>query len=671
MSTKLGGTTESARPFIGNDKGGFFVAKKGEIMIKSTLPDNSVREYEAGVSVGQVTKDISEGLHRQALGAVVNGVTRGYMEPINEDSDFRVVKFDDPEGKEIFWHTSSHLMAAAIQALWPDTKFAIGPAINDGFYYDMELDHRFVPEDFAKIEKKMLEIAKADHKMERIEISRDEALKMFEEMGQDYKIELINDLPEDELITLYKMGDAFVDLCRGPHLESTKKIKAVKLKTIAGAYWRGDSDRQMLQRLYGISFEKAKQLEEWEELQKEIERRDHRKIGREMDLFTFHEEGPGFPFFHPNGMILMNELLDWWRGVLEERGYGEIKTPLIMNEELWHRSGHWDHYKENMYFTQIDEEDYAIKPMNCPGSVLTYASNQHSYRDLPIRLAEFGQVHRHELSGTLHGLFRVRTFTQDDAHVYCLPSQIKEEVYKMIDLADLLYSTFGFKYSLELSTRPDDFMGDIKDWDFAEEQLKAALEERGMDYELNPGDGAFYGPKIDFHLEDAAKRTWQCGTIQLDFQLPQNFDLTYIDENGEKQRPVMLHRALLGSVERFIGVLTEHFAGRFPLWLNPEQVVIIPVSDKFLDTANDLKSKIKDAGFRVSVDKRSEGVGYKIRQAQLMRANYMLVVGEKEEESKLLTVRNRDGEETPEVSIENLIEKLSEERDSKSVNPAF
>ena len=395
-------------------------------MIKITLPDNSVKEYEVGISVGQVTKDISEGLYRQAFGAVVNGVTRGYMEPINEDSDFRVVKFDDPEGKEIFWHTSSHVMAAAIEALWPDTKFAIGPAIADGFYYDMELDHRFVPEDFEKIEKKMLEIAKADHKMERIEISRAEALKMFEEMGQDYKIELINDLPEDELITLYKMGDAFVDLCRGPHLESTKKIKAVKLKTIAGAYWRGDSDRQMLQRIYGISFEKAKQLEEWKELQKEIERRDHRKIGREMDLFSFHEEGPGFPFFHPNGMILMNELLDWWRGVLDERGYGEIKTPLIMNEELWHRSGHWDHYKENMYFTKIDEEDYAIKPMNCPGSVLTYASNQHSYRDLPIRLAEFGQVHRHELSGTLHGLFRVRTFTQDDAHVYCLPSQIKD-----------------------------------------------------------------------------------------------------------------------------------------------------------------------------------------------------------------------------------------------------
>ncbi len=640
-------------------------------MIKITLPDGSVREYEAGVSVGDVTKDISEGLYRSALGAVVNNETKGYAEPINEDSDFRVVKFDDPEGKHIFWHTSSHVMAAAIQELWPGTKFAIGPAIDDGFYYDMDTDHRFVPEDLEKIEKKMLEIAKADHKMERIEISRDEALKLFEDMGQDYKIELINDLPADELITLYKMGDVFTDLCRGPHLESTKKIKAVKLKTIAGAYWRGDSNKQMLQRIYGISFEKAKDLEAWEELQVEIERRDHRKIGKEMDLFSFHEEGPGFPFFHPNGMIVMNELLNWWRGVLDERGYGEIKTPLIMNEELWHRSGHWDHYKENMYFTKIDDADYAIRPMNCPGSVLTYGSAQHSYRDLPIRLAEFGQVHRHELSGTLHGLFRVRTFTQDDAHIYCLPSQIKDEVYKMIDLAEYLYSTFGFKYNIELSTRPDNYMGELSDWEFAEDALAKALEERGIDYILNPGDGAFYGPKIDFHLEDAAGRTWQCGTIQLDFQLPLNFDLNYIDENGEKQRPVMLHRALLGSVERFIGVLTEHFAGRFPLWINPEQVVIIPVSDKFLDTAKKLEKEIKEAGFRVKVDERSEGVGYKIRQAQLARANYMLVVGEKEEESKLLTVRNRDGEETPEVSVEKFIESLKEERDSKSVNPVF
>ncbi|WP_297687970.1 threonine--tRNA ligase [uncultured Anaerococcus sp.] len=635
-------------------------------MIKIKLPDGSIKEYESGVLVGDVTKDISEGLYRAALGAVVNGKVMGYEEPINEDSDFRVVKFEDAEGKEIFWHTSSHVMAAAIKELWPETKFAIGPAIADGFYYDMDLDHRFTPEDLEKIEKKMKEIAKKDLKLERVEISRDEALKLFKEEGQDYKVELIEDLPADELITLYKMGDAFTDLCRGPHLVSTKKIKAIKLKAIAGAYWRGDSDKAMLQRIYGISFEKAKELEEYEVLQEEIKRRDHRKIGKEMDLFAFHEEGPGFPFFHPNGMILMNELLDWWRGVLDKNGYGEIKTPLILNEDLWHRSGHWDHYKENMYFTKIDDEDYAIKPMNCPGSVLTYASNQHSYRDLPIRLAEFGQVHRHELSGTLHGLFRVRTFTQDDAHVYCLPSQIKEEVYKMIDLADLLYSTFGFKYTIELSTRPDDFMGDIKDWDFAEDQLKAALEERNIEYQINPGDGAFYGPKIDFHLLDAAKREWQCGTIQLDFQLPANFNLEYVDEDGSKKRPVMLHRALLGSVERFIGVLTEHFAGRFPLWINPRQVTIIPVADRFADKANELADKIKEAGFRVNVDARSEGVGYKIRAAQMMRANYMLVVGEKEIESGLLTVRNRDGEETKDVKVEDFISQISKERDEKS-----
>ncbi len=640
-------------------------------MIKIKLPDGSVKEYESGVLVADVTKDISMGLFRDAVGAVVNGEIKGFAEPIEEDSDFRVVKFEDKEGKEIFWHTSSHVMAAAIKEMYPETKFAIGPAIDDGFYYDMDLEHRFTPEDLEKIEKKMLEIAKRDFKLERVEISRAEALEKFKEEGQDYKVELIEDLPEDEKITLYKMGDAFTDLCRGPHLLSTKAIKAVKLKTIAGAYWRGDSDRQMLQRIYGISFEKAKQLEEYEQLQKEIEKRDHRKIGREMNLFAFHEEGPGFPFFHPNGMILMNELLGWWTDVLNENGYGEIKTPLILNEDLWHRSGHWDHYKENMYFTKIDGEAYAIKPMNCPGSVLTYASNQHSYRDLPIRLAEYGQVHRHELSGTLHGLFRVRTFTQDDAHVYCLPSQIKEEVYRMIDLADLLYSTFGFKYTIELSTRPDDFMGDIKDWDFAEDQLKKALEERGIEYEINPGDGAFYGPKIDFHLLDAAKREWQCGTIQLDFQLPQNFDLTYIDENGEKQRPVMLHRALLGSIERFIGVLTEHFAGRFPLWINPQQVEIIPVSDKFIDYCEDLKEKIKEAGFRVNIDYRSEGVGYKIRQAQLMRTNYMLVVGEKEETSGKLTVRNRDGEETADVSVDEFIEKISKERDSRSMENIF
>ena len=641
-------------------------------MIKIKLPDESVKEYEKGVSVGDVTKDISEGLFRSALGAVVNGKVMGYAEPINEDSDFKVIKFEDKEGKEIFWHTTSHLMAAAIKEIWPDAKFAIGPAIESGFYYDIDLEHRFVPEDLPKIEEKMKEIAKKDLKMVRKEISRNEALEYFKKENQEYKVELIEDLPEDEIITLYEMGDnVFVDLCKGPHLLSTKSIKAIKLNSIAGAYWRGDSDRKMLQRIYGISFEKKKQLDEYIELQEEAKRRDHRKIGKEMNLFSFHDEAPGFPFFKENGMILRHELLNWWTDVLAENGYGEIQTPLIMNEELWHRSGHWDHYKENMYFTKIDGENYAVKPMNCPGSVLVYGEEPHSYRDLPIRLAEYGQVHRHELSGALHGLFRVRTFTQDDAHVYCLPSQVKDEVFKMIDLADLLYSTFGFKYKIELSTRPDDFMGKIEEWDFAEKALEDALIERGIDYTINPKDGAFYGPKIDFHLEDAAKRTWQCGTIQLDFQLPQNFDLTYIDENGEKKRPVMLHRALLGSIERFIGSVTEQFAGRFPLWINPKQVEIIPVSDKFADFADDLAEKIKKAGYRVEVDHRSEGVGYKIRQAQLMRTNYMLVVGENEEKSGKLTVRNRNGEETKDVSFEEFIEKLDEERDNKSLESIF
>ena len=641
-------------------------------MINIKLPDGSVKEYEAGVKVGDVTKDISEGLYRSAVGAVVNEKIMGYEESITEDCDFKVVKFEDKEGKAIFWHTSAHLMAAAVKEFWPETKFAIGPAIDDGFYYDMDLDHRFVPEDLEKIEKKMKEIAKKDLKLKRVELSRKDALEYFKKQGQDYKIELIEDLPDDEKITIYEMGDGvFVDLCKGPHLPSTKKIKAIKLKSIAGAYWRGDSDRKMLQRIYGISFEKKKQLDEYIRLQEEAKKRDHRKIGKEMDLFSFHEEAPGFPFFKKNGMILRNELLGWWSDVLAENGYGEIQTPLIMNEELWHRSGHWDHYKENMYFTKIDGENYAVKPMNCPGSVLVYGEEQHSYRDLPIRLAEYGQVHRHELSGALHGLFRVRTFTQDDAHVYCLPSQVKDEVFQMIDLADLLYSTFGFKYTIELSTRPDDFMGKIEEWDFAEKALEDALIERGIDYSINPKDGAFYGPKIDFHLEDAAKRTWQCGTIQLDFQLPQNFDLTYIDENGDKQRPVMLHRALLGSVERFIGSITEQFAGRFPLWINPKQVTIIPVSDKFGDFADKLSKDIKDEGFRVDVDHRSEGVGYKIRQAQLMRTNYMLVVGEVEENSGKLTVRNRDGEETKDVSFDDFIEKIKKERDSKSLKSIF
>lgn len=629
-------------------------------------PDGSQKEYEKEVKVSQITGDISEGLLRQSLGAVVNGEILGLDDKVYEDADFKVVKFEDKEGKQIFWHTASHIMAYAIQELYPDTKFAIGPSTETGFYYDLDLEHRFVEEDFKAIEDKMKEIAKKDLPVEKIEISREEALKYFKEKGQDYKVELINDLPADEKITMYKIGD-FLDLCKGPHLLSTKKIKAIKLLSIAGAYWRGDSNNKMLQRLYGIAFEKQSQLEEYITRREEAEKRDHRKLGKELDLFSMHEEGPGFPFFHPNGMILRNNLLNWWRGVLEENGYGEILTPIILNEALWHRSGHWDHYKDNMYFTKIDDGDYAVKPMNCPGSILVYNSNNHSYRDLPIRLAEYGIVHRHELSGALHGLFRVRTFTQDDAHVYCLFSQVKDEVFKMIDLADYLYSTFGFKYSIELSTRPDDYMGELDAWNLAEKSLKEALEEKNLPYTINEGDGAFYGPKIDFHLEDAIGRTWQCGTIQLDFQLPENFDLTYVDENGERQRPVMLHRALLGSVERFMGILIEHFAGKFPLWLSPVQVEVIPVSDKFKDFAESIADKLHAAGLRVHLDGRAEKVGYKIREAQVKKINYMLVIGEKEETSGKLSVRKRNGEEVQDVDVDEFIASLKEEIKNKTI----
>lgn len=629
-------------------------------------PDGSQKEYESGVKVSKITGDISQGLLRDSLGAVVNGEILGLDDEVYEDSDFKVVKFEDNEGKRILWHTASHIMAYAIQELYPEAKFAIGPSTETGFYYDLDLEHRFVEEDLKAIEDKMKEIAKKDLPVEKIEVSRQEALAHFKEKNQDYKVELINDLPEDEKITMYKIGD-FVDLCKGPHLLSTKKVKAIKLLSIAGAYWRGDSNNKMLQRIYGIAFEKQKQLDEYIERREEAEKRDHRKLGKELDLFSMHEEGPGFPFFHPNGMVLRNTLLNWWRGVLEENGYGEILTPIILNEALWHRSGHWDHYKDNMYFTKIDDGDYAVKPMNCPGSILVYNSNNHSYRDLPVRLAEYGVVHRHELSGALHGLFRVRTFTQDDAHVYCLFSQVKDEVFKMIDLADYLYSTFGFKYSIELSTRPDDYMGDLEAWNLAEKSLKEALEEKNLPYTINEGDGAFYGPKIDFHLEDAIGRTWQCGTIQLDFQLPENFDLTYVDEDGEKKRPVMLHRALLGSVERFMGILIEHFAGKFPLWLSPVQVEVIPVSDKFKDYAQKIADKLHEEGLRVHLDGRTEKVGYKIREAQVKKINYMLVIGEKEETSGKLSVRKRSGEEIQDVDVDEFISSLKEEIKNKTI----
>ncbi|HEY8363837.1 MAG TPA: threonine--tRNA ligase [Tissierellaceae bacterium] len=632
--------------------------------IKITLPDGSVKEYEKGVKVLDVTKDISEGLARVALGAVVNGVTKGLQETINEDATFRVVKFEDKEGKEIFWHTSSHIMALAVQRLFPDVKFAIGPAIDNGFYYDFDTEHRFSPEDLEKIEEEMAKIVKEGHVLERFVMSREEAIEYFKEKNQPYKVELVESIPEGEEISFYKLGE-FVDLCAGPHLYDVKKVKAIKLLSIAGAYWRGDENNKMLQRIYGITFEKKKDLDEYIERLEEAKKRDHRKLGKELDLFSIHEEGPGFPFFHPKGMIIRNILESFWREVHTKAGYEEIKTPLILNERLWHQSGHWDHYKENMYFTNIDNENYAIKPMNCPGSILIYKSKMHSYRDLPLRWAELGLVHRHELSGVLHGLMRVRSFTQDDAHLYVLPSQVKEELIKVIELADYIYSIFGFKYHIELSTRPEKSMGTDEQWELATNGLIEALNAKGKEYKVNEGDGAFYGPKIDFHLEDAIGRTWQCGTIQLDFQMPEKFDLTYVDKDNEKKRPVMIHRTIFGSLERFMGILIEHYAGKFPVWLAPVQAIVLPIADKFNDYAHEVKKALFDKGIRVEVDDRDEKIGYKIREAQLQKIPYMLVVGEKEVEGNLVSVRKRDIGDIGQMPVGEFVEKIKKEIEDK------
>ncbi|HZH92659.1 MAG TPA: threonine--tRNA ligase [Tissierellaceae bacterium] len=634
-------------------------------MIKITLPDGSVREYEDGVKVYDVTADISEGLARVAMGAVVNGKILGMQETIGEDSDFRVVKFEDPEGKKIFWHTSAHIMAHAVQNLFPDVKFAIGPAIENGFYYDFDTEHRFTPEDLERIEEEMKSVAKEGHVLERFEMPRNEALDYFKEKGEEYKVDLIENLPEDEIISFYQLGE-FTDLCAGPHLYDTRKVKAIKLMSIAGAYWRGDENNKMLQRIYGTTYEKKKDLEEYLNRLEEAKKRDHRKLGKELDLFSMQEEGPGFPFFHPKGMVIRNILENFWRDEHTKRGYGEIKTPLILNEQLWHQSGHWDHYKENMYFTSIDEGAYAIKPMNCPGSILVYKSKMYSYRDLPLRWGELGLVHRHELSGALHGLMRVRSFTQDDAHLYMLPSQVKDELKKTIDLADYIYDVFGFKYNIELSTRPENSMGTEEQWNLATESLREALEEKEIPFKINEGDGAFYGPKIDFHLEDAIGRTWQCGTIQLDFQMPERFDLTYVDQDNEKKRPVMVHRTILGSMERFMGILIEHFAGKFPVWIAPVQATVLPISDKFNDYAKEVAKQLEAKGIRVEVDERAEKIGYKIREAQMQKLPYMLIVGEKEVEDRLVSVRKRDQGDMGQMGIEAFIEQIMEEIESKA-----
>lgn len=623
-------------------------------MIKVSLK-NDVREFESGVSVLDVAKSISEGLARSIVAAEVDGEVVGLDAVLDKDCSVNLLKFEDKEGREVFRHTSSHILAQAIKRLYPDAKLAIGPAIDNGFYYDIDLEHSLVPEDLEALEKEMKKIAKEDLKIERFELPREEAIKLMQEKGEDYKVELIEDLPEDAVISFYKQGD-FTDLCAGPHLLSTKKVKAVKLTSVAGAYWRGDENRKMLQRIYGVSFEKNKDLEEHLHMLEEAKKRDHRKLGKELGLFMIPEEGPGFPLMLPKGMALKNALLEYWREVHRVAEYVEIETPIILNRKLWETSGHWYHYKENMYTVKIDEEDFAIKPMNCPGGMLYYKSEMHSYRDFPMRVAELGRVHRHELSGALHGLMRVRAFTQDDAHIFMLPEQIRDEIKGVISLIDGIYKTFGFEYHLELSTRPEDSMGSDEEWEAAENGLRGALEELNLPFVVNEGDGAFYGPKIDFHLTDCIGRTWQCGTIQLDMQLPRQFDATYIGQDGEKHRPVMIHRVAFGSIERFIGILIEQYAGKFPVWLAPTQVKIIPISDKYADYAEKVRKELFDNGLRVEVDGRVEKVGFKIREAQLEKVPYMVIVGEKEEAENNISVRSRDEGELGNVELAKFIE---------------
>ncbi|EJP21905.1 threonine--tRNA ligase [Peptostreptococcaceae bacterium AS15] len=635
-------------------------------MLKIRLQGKDERNYEKGILALDVAKDISEGLARSVVGAKIDGKVCDLMTPLTDDCDIEFLKFADKDGKMVFWHTSTHIMAQAVKRLYPNAKLGTGPALDNGFYYDIDLEEKLTVEDLENIEKEMKNIVSESLDIVRKEVSRNEAIEIMKNRNEDYKIEIINGLPEDATISLYQQGE-FIDLCAGPHLPNTKYVKAFKLTSIAGAYWRADANNKQLQRLYGISFEKKKELGEYLKLLEEAKLRDHRKLGKELDLFSMHEEGPGFPFFHPKGMVLRNTLEKFWREEHEKAGYDEIKTPIILNEALWHQSGHWDHYKENMYFTKIDGEDYAIKPMNCPGSILTYKTHLFSYRDLPLRWAEMGQVHRHELSGALHGLMRVRTFTQDDAHLYVLPSQVKDELIGVIELADYVYNIFNFKYHVELSTRPENSMGTQEQWDIATNGLIAALEEKNIKYIVNEGDGAFYGPKIDFHLQDAIGRTWQCGTIQLDFQMPERFDIHYIDSNNEKQRPVMLHRTVFGSIERFIGILIEHFAGKFPLWLSPVQVKILPISDKFVDYAYEVQKELKKLGIRVNVDARAEKIGFKIREAQLEKVPYMLVIGEKEVENNTLSVRSRDLGDLGSMKKEEVIEKFVKEIEEKKI----
>ena len=635
--------------------------------IKITLKDGSVKEAPKGSTVLEVAKLISMGLAKKALGATVNGEEAELMTVLNDDCTLEILTFDDEGGRNTLRHTASHILAQAVKRLYPDVKLAIGPSIENGFYYDFDADFPITPEILVKIEKEMEKIVKEDLKLERFTLPREEAIKDMEDKNEPYKVELIKDLPEGETISFYTQGE-FTDLCAGPHVPSTKMVKAVKLMSIAGAYWRGNEKNKMLQRIYGTAFLKKSEVEAYINMLEEAKKRDHRKLGKELELFALLEEGPGFPFFLPKGMVVRNELENYWREVHSKAGYQEIKTPIILNEELWHRSGHWDHYKENMYFTTIDNEAYAIKPMNCPGSLLAYKTALHSYKELPLRFGELGLVHRHELSGALHGLMRVRCFTQDDAHIFMTRDQIKDEILNVIKLIDSFYKVFGFEYFVELSTRPEDSMGSDEDWEAATNGLRDALEERGLAYKINEGDGAFYGPKIDFHLRDCIGRTWQCGTIQLDFQLPERFDINYIGPDGEKHRPVMIHRVVFGSIERFIGILIEQYAGAFPTWLAPVQVRIMNITDSSAEYVKSLEEKLKDANIRVETDLRNEKIGYKIREAQLQKVPYMIVIGEKEMNEGKIAVRSRIDGDLGTMDLEDFIGKLKEEISTKKNN---
>lgn len=634
--------------------------------MKITLKDGSVKEYSEAKSVYEIAADISEGLARMATAGEVNGEVIDLRTKIDQDCELTIHTFQSQEGAHAFRHTTSHILAQAVKRLFPDTKLAIGPAIDDGFYYDFDREVPFTTEDLETIEKEMKKIVKEDLKIEQFTLPREEAIALMKEKEEPYKVEMIEDLPEDAVISFYKQGE-FTDLCAGPHLLSTKSVKAFKLTSLAGAYWRGSEKNKMLTRIYGTSFTKKADLDEYLAKIEEAKKRDHRKLGKELGLFTILEEGPGFPIFLPKGMILKNTLIDYWREVHTRAGYVEISTPIMLNKQLWETSGHWAHYKENMYTTVIDEEDFAIKPMNCPGGILVYKTEPHSYRDLPLRMGELGTVHRHEKSGALHGLMRVRSFTQDDAHIFMTREQIKDEIKGVARLIDEVYSLFGFKYHVELSTKPEDSMGSQEDWDIATDALRSALDELQLPYVINEGDGAFYGPKIDFHLEDTLGRTWQCGTIQLDFQLPLRFEMEYIAADGEKHRPIMVHRVVFGSIERFIGILIEHFAGAFPTWLAPEQVKVLPISEKYHEYANEVAAKLKEAKIRCSVDERSEKIGYKIRDARLNKIPYMLVVGAKEQEEGVVSVRSRFLGDEGQRSLDTFIAEITEEIKNRTI----